>query len=107
MRTLGTWMLILLAPSLMACSDNAATAGFMDSAWAQSPPADARTDAWLETVRVAGLAKPEAFGAIHELAAPTPRVANTHPSLLRGPFVSEQPLPALPAHNDSQHFASL
>lgn len=107
MRTFATWMLVFIAPSLMACSDNAPTANFMDSAWAQNPPADARTDAWLETIRVAGLAKPEPVGAVHELAASISGVASTHPTLLRGPFVGEKPLPALPARNESQHFASL
>lgn len=101
------WMGILAAPALLACSDNTPTTGFVDSAWAQTPPADARTDAWLETIRVAGLAKPEPLGAIHDLVAANARIGSAHPTLLRGPFVNPQPKPALPARNDSNQFASL
>lgn len=108
---LGMWMVILTAPALLACSDNAPTTGFMDSAWAQTPPADARTnartDAWLETIRVAGLAKPEPLGAVQDLATAEARFASTHPTLLRGPFADPQPTPALPARNDGNQFASL
>ena len=104
---MGMWIAVLAAPALLACSDNAPTTGFMESAWAQTPPADARTDAWLETIRVAGLAKPEPLGAVHDLAAPSARVSSAHPTLLRGPFADPQPTPALPARNDSSQFASL
>lgn len=111
MRTLGMWtgmwMVILSAPALLACSDNAPTTGFMDSAWAQTPPADARTDAWLETIRVAGLAKPEPLGTVYDLVAPREHVAGAHPTLLRGPFADRQPTPALPARSDTNQFASL
>lgn len=110
MQMLSMWMVILTAPALLACSDNAPTTGFMDSAWAQTPPPNARTDAWLETIRVAGLSKPEPLGTVHDLAAADAdaRVVSTHPTLLRGPFVDPQPTtPTLPAHNDGNQFASL
>lgn len=107
MRMLSMWMVILTSPALLACSDNAPTTGFMESAWAQTPPVDARTDVWLETIRVAGLAKPEPLGAVHDLATPNGRSASAHPTLLRGPFADPQPTPSLPARNDSNQFASL
>lgn len=104
---MGMWVVVLTAPVLLACSDTAPTTSFMDSAWAQLPPADTRTDAWLETIRVAGLAKPEPIAAVHDLAANDARVASTHPTLLRGPFADPQPTPSLPARNDGNLFASL
>lgn len=109
-KELGLWMVLLAAPVLLACNANAPTTNFIDSAWAQMPAADARadarTDAWLETIRVAGLAKPEPLAAVHELAVDG-RVAITHPTLLRGPFADPQPTPSLPAFNDSNQIASL
>ena len=107
MCTMGMWMVVLAAPALLACSDNARTTGFMESAWAQTAPVDARTDAWLETIRVAGLAQPEPMGAVHDLASAHARFASTHPTLHRGPFADPQPTPSLPARHDGNQFASL